>query len=107
MAARQRHDDGAASLFTLELRRSTRSDEDDGPPYGGSGRFQPLRAAASPAAGAGVPDSPPHAASVNAAAAASKVDFMVVSLLSLPGKLDRRRDKANELAVTQPDRGPY
>jgi hypothetical protein len=35
VAAKQRHDDGAASLFTLELRRSTRSAEEDGSPSRG------------------------------------------------------------------------
>ena len=33
VAAKHRHDSGAASLFTLELRRSTRSAEKDPDPY--------------------------------------------------------------------------
>ena len=33
VAAKQRHGDGAASLFTLELRRSTRSAEEGPDPY--------------------------------------------------------------------------
>ena len=44
VAAQQRHDGGAASLFTLELRRSTRSAEDDGHPAGGPWMAQLSRA---------------------------------------------------------------